>query len=107
MWNEFLVAAAPTLVTMAGTVVTAAISLAANELRKRTGIEITDAQRLRLHDGAMNGIKMALASGKTVDEAPLVAAEYMRAYMPDTVKALNAGPALVDIAKAKLHDLVS
>lgn len=85
--NQLLAATLPAI----GLLLTAVLTWAANELRKRTGIDIEARHREALQSALMNGILFALqkagwVQGQPTDRLLSVARGYVESSVPDALK---------------------
>lgn len=101
--SQLLVAAGPAL----GLVISALLAFAANELRKRTGIEVEAKHREALQSALLNGVLYALqkagwVQGEPTDRLLPMARGYVQGSVPDALKkfgidvATSAGQAALD-----------
>ncbi len=93
--QQLLAAILPAL----GLVITALLTWAANELHKRTGIEIEAKHRAALQSALMNGILFALQKSGWVSGQPITptimatARSYVESSVPDALRKFDIDPA--------------
>lgn len=103
--NEFLQAAVmPHIFEITSVVLTGVITVAAQAIRKWTGLKIEEQHRRALHSAVMTGIEAAVMGKRTDEQVVAAAVEYARTLgAPDAVKALKVKPAALEqLARSKL-----
>ncbi|MBO9589051.1 hypothetical protein [Devosia sp.] len=94
--QQLLVAVLPAL----GLAITAVLTWAANELHKRTGIDIEARHREALQSALLNGVKFALQKAGWLPNTPLpanllgFASSYVSSSVPDALKHFNIDPSV-------------
>ncbi|AXQ94565.1 hypothetical protein LV780_12525 [Cereibacter azotoformans] len=86
--SGLLTALAPSLLDLAGVVLTALIGLATVRFQRWTGIQIEARHREALHSAIMTAARLAVARKLTPDAATEFASSYVRNSVPDALKQL-------------------
>lgn len=86
--GDLMVALTPSLLDLAGVVLTALIGFATVRFQRWTGIQIEARHREALHSAIMTAARLAVARKLTPDAATEFASSYVRNSVPDALKQL-------------------
>ncbi|MFQ6756879.1 hypothetical protein V6Z72_21300 [Cereibacter sphaeroides] len=104
--SDLLTALTPSLLDLAGVVLTALIGLATVRFQRWTGIQIEARHREALHSAIMTAARVAVARGLTRDVATEFVAAYVRAAVPDALKRLSPSAETMDaLVRSKLLEV--
>lgn len=106
--TAMLAAAMPQILQIIGVLVSILATLAVRKLGQLLNLQIEAKHRDTLHRAITTGLMSALSAGMDQRSALTAAVSYARTSSPDAVRQLRAKePVLLDIANAKLRDLVA
>ncbi|MEA5162604.1 hypothetical protein U5903_17640 [Cereibacter johrii] len=104
--SDLLTALAPSLLDLAGVVLTALIGFATLRFQRWTGIQIEARHREALHSAIMTAARVAVARGLTRDVATEFVSAYVRASVPDALKRLSPSAETLDaLVRSKLLEV--
>ncbi|MWP40293.1 hypothetical protein GQY15_22405 [Rhodobacter sphaeroides] len=95
--GDLMVALTPSLLDLAGVVLTALIGFATVRFQRWTGIQIEARHREALHSAIMTAARLAVARKLTPDAATEFASSYVRNSVPDALKQLAPSADTLDV----------
>ncbi|MFQ6756750.1 hypothetical protein V6Z72_20615 [Cereibacter sphaeroides] len=104
--SDLLTALTPSLLDLAGVVLTALIGLATVRFQRWTGIQIEARHREALHSAIMTAARVAVARGLTREVAAEFVSSYVRASVPEAMKRLSPSAETLDaLVRSKLLEV--
>ncbi len=104
--SDLLNALTPSLLDLAGVVLTALIGFATVRFQHWTGIQIEARHREALHSAIMTAARVAVARGLTREVAAEFVSSYVRASVPDALKRLSPSVETMDaLVRSKLLEV--
>lgn len=90
------VAFAPVVMEAAGIIALLALTWAAAQIKKRTGLEVTEKHRAALHSAIVTGINAALSRNLDGEDAVRTALEHAGKSVPAAIKALRPADGVLE-----------
>ncbi|MWP39375.1 hypothetical protein GQY15_17550 [Rhodobacter sphaeroides] len=104
--GDLLIALTPSLLDLAGVIVTTLIGFATVRFQRWTGIQVEARHREALHSAIMTGARVAIARGLTREVATEFVSAYVRASVPDALKRLSPSVETMDsLVRSKLLEV--
>ncbi|MEA5163526.1 hypothetical protein U5903_22380 [Cereibacter johrii] len=95
--SDLLTALTPSLLDLAGVVLTALIGLATVRFQRWTGIQIEARHREALHSAIMTAARLAVVGNLAPDAATRFVSSYVRESVPDALKRLAPSADTLDV----------